>query len=136
MTHRPLRVVIADDEPDLRLLLRMQLDRLADFDVVGEAADGAEAVEQITASDADVCVMDLLMPGTSGFEAIASLGEAGSPVGIVAYTAVAGDFVRAEMKRIGVELVLKSGNVTPLAEALRRAARTAANAAQNANTRG
>lgn len=126
--RQPLRVVIADDEPDLRLLLRMQLDRLPDFDVVGEAADGAEAVTQIIDGQADVCVMDLLMPGTSGFEAIATLAEAAPQVGVVAYTAVAGDFVRTEMQRIGVELVLKSGNVTPLAEALRRAAPTSADA--------
>ncbi|WP_108664689.1 response regulator [Euzebya rosea] len=118
----PLRVVIADDEPDLRLLLRMQLDRHQDFDVVGEAADGSQAVDQVLSTAAQVVVMDLLMPGTSGFEAIAMLAEQAPTVGIVAYTAVAGDFVRTEMKRIGVELVLKSGDVGPLADALRRAA--------------
>ena len=47
ISHPPLRVVIADDEPDLRLLLRMQLDRHQDFEVVGEAADGSQAVEQV-----------------------------------------------------------------------------------------
>ena len=117
----PLRVVIADDEPDLRLLLRMQLDRHEGFNVVGEAADGSEAVRAVAEHDAEVVVMDLLMPGTSGFEAIAMLSEQSPHVGIVAYTAVAGDFVRTEMKRIGVELVLKSGNVEPLANALLRA---------------
>jgi two-component system nitrate/nitrite response regulator NarL len=116
----PLRVVIADDEPDLRLLLRMQLRRRTEFEVVGEAADGAEAVRAALESAADVVVMDLLMPGTSGFEAISSLQTEAPHIGIVAYTAVAGDFVREEMARIGVELVLKSGNVEPLAEALVR----------------
>ncbi|AXV08018.1 two component transcriptional regulator, LuxR family [Euzebya pacifica] len=122
ISHPSLRVVIADDEPDLRLLLRMQLDRHQDFEVVGEAADGSQAVEQVKRTDAEVVVMDLLMPGTSGFEAIAMLAEQAPTVGIVAYTAVAGDFVRTEMKRIGVELVLKSGDIGPLADALRRAA--------------
>ena len=122
ISHPPLRVVIADDEPDLRLLLRMQLDRHQDFEVVGEAADGSQAVEQVKRTDAEVVVMDLLMPGTSGFEAIAMLAEQAPTVGIVAYTAVAGDFVRTEMKRIGVALVLKSGDIGPLADALRRAA--------------
>ncbi|MEO2107609.1 MAG: response regulator transcription factor [Actinomycetota bacterium] len=122
ISHPSLRVVIADDEPDLRLLLRMQLDRHQGFEVVGEAADGSQAVEQVKNTDAEVVVMDLLMPGTSGFEAIAMLAEQAPTVGIVAYTAVAGDFVRTEMKRIGVELVLKSGDIGPLADALRRAA--------------
>lgn len=117
----PIKVVVADDEPDLRLLLRLQLDRLEDMQVVGEASDGHEAVSVIAAAGADAAVMDLLMPGTSGFEAIAALQADAPQVGVVAYTAVAGAFVREEMARIGVELVLKSGNVTPLADALRRA---------------
>lgn len=117
-----LRVVIADDEPDLRLLLRLQLGRRPDFEVVGEAADGAEAVEVVAETDAHVVVMDLLMPGTSGFEAITMLQADRPEVGIVAYTAVAGDFVRTEMDRLGVELVLKSGNVEPLVAALHRSA--------------
>ncbi len=43
-------------------------------------------------------------------------------VGIVAYTAVAGDFVRREMARLGIPLLLKSGDAGPLADALHRAA--------------
>lgn len=121
---RPIRVVIADDEPDLRLLLRMQLGRREDFEVIGEAAHGAEAVELAVDLHADVVIMDLLMPGTSGFEAIAMLADQAPSVGVVAYTAVAGEFVRTEMARMGVELVLKSGNVEPLAQALQRAAQT------------
>lgn len=118
----PIRVVVADDEPDLRLLLRMQLGRREDVEVIGEAADGADAVRLAVDMDADAVIMDLLMPGTSGFEAIAALTEQAPTVGVVAYTAVAGEFVRAEMARLGVELVLKSGDVEPLVQALRRAA--------------
>lgn len=118
---KEITVVVADDEPDLRLLLRMQLNRLEDITVVGEAADGQEAMDVIARTGARAAVMDLLMPGMSGFDAIARLQEEAPAVGVVAYTAVAGDFVREEMERIGVELVLKSGNVAPLADALRRA---------------
>lgn len=121
-TAARMRVVVADDEPDLRLLLRMQLSRRPDVTVVGEAAEGAEAVQIAVAEEADVVVMDLLMPGTSGFEAIGMLHEQAPHIGVVAYTAVAGEFVRAEMARLGVELVLKSGEVDPLLSALRRAA--------------
>lgn len=121
MSQGPIRVVIADDEPDLRLLLRLQLSTLPDFDVVGEAEDGQVAVDMVAAGDPpiDAIVMDLLMPGTNGFQAIGMLQEAASSVGVVAYTAVAGTFVREEMQRLGVPLVLKSGDVRPLAEALR-----------------
>jgi DNA-binding NarL/FixJ family response regulator len=118
------RVVVADDEPDVRLLLRLQLER-AGFAVVGEADDGARAVEVVRRGGADVVIMDLLMPRVSGFEAIATLQAEHPEVGIVAYSAVAGDYVRTEMQRLGVELVLKSGDLAPLAAALRRAMRSA-----------
>ena len=111
------RVVIADDEPDVRLLLRVQLEH-AGFDVVGEAADGKDVIEVVAATGADAVVLDLLMPGTNGFEAIAPLRAANPAVAIVAYTAVAGDFVRKEMARLGVALLLKSGDAGPLIEKL------------------
>ena len=117
-----IRIVVADDEPDLRLLLRMQLSQQDGMVVVDEAEDGAEAVAAVERSHATAVVMDLLMPGVSGFEGISELQRDHPDVAIVAYTAVAGEFVRSEMQRLGVELVLKSGNIAPLSEALRRAA--------------
>jgi two-component system, NarL family, nitrate/nitrite response regulator NarL len=124
VNNSPLRVLIADDEPDVRLLLRLQLHTRADFEVVGEAADGNEAVEQCRDLTPDAVIMDLLMPKVNGFEAIATLQEEQPELGIVAYSAVAGDFVRQEMRRLGVELVLKSGDISPLTEALQRSANT------------
>ena len=116
-----LKVVIADDEPDMRLLLRMQLGERDEFTVVGEARDGEEAVTQALDNGADVVVMDLLMPGTSGFEGIAVLTTEHPDVAVVAYTAVAGEYVRDEMGRLGIDLVLKSGDVEPLVQAILRA---------------
>jgi DNA-binding NarL/FixJ family response regulator len=116
-----LRVVIADDEPDVRLLLRIQLSQLG-LEVVGEAADGIEALAACRESDPDAIVLDLLMPRMNGFEVIPELRRDHPDVGIVAYTAVAGDFVRREMQRLRIPLLLKSGDATPLAEALRRVA--------------
>ena len=114
-----IRVLVVDDEPDICLLLKLQLDFLPDFEVVGTAEDGADALEQCRMLKPDAIVMDLLMPGTSGFEAIDRLQAELPHVGIVAYTGVAGDFVRDEMVRQRVQLVLKSGEVGPLAEAIR-----------------
>ena len=64
-------------------------------------------------------VLDLLMPGVNGFEAIPVLRREHPDVAIVAYTAVAGEFVRKEMARLRIPLLLKSGDVTPLANKLR-----------------
>ena len=116
----PLRVLVADDEPDVRLLLRLGL-RHHDIAVVGEAADGHEVLAICGQQPVDAIVLDLLMPKMNGFEVIPELQRDHPTIGIVAYTAVAGDFVRREMSRLGIPLLLKSGDAAPLAEALHTA---------------
>jgi len=113
-----IRVVIADDEEDVRILLRVQLEEEG-FEIAGEAADGREAIECCDATQPDVVVLDLLMPGMNGFEAIPALRRQHPGTAIVAYTAVAGEFVRKEMARLRIPLLLKSGDVAPLANKLR-----------------
>lgn len=121
MTGGPdLRIVIADDEPDVLALLEVQFELRPGFEVVGVASNGAEAVEQARKMQPDAVVMDLLMPDVNGFEGIAALQEKFPSMGVVAYTGVAGTFVREEMGNRNVEVVLKSGNLTPLAEAVER----------------
>lgn len=118
--EREIEVVVADDEIDIRLLLKLQL-RQFGINVVGEAADGTEAVEVCEATKPDVIILDLLMPRTSGFEAIPMLQERCPGVKIVAYSAVAGDFARSEMDRHGIPLRLKNGDPEPLVAAIRSA---------------
>jgi DNA-binding NarL/FixJ family response regulator len=118
-----IRVVIADDESDVRLLLRIQLE-LEGFEIAGEATDGRSAIEQVRDAQPDVVVLDLLMPGVNGFEAIPTLRRQYPDVAIVAYTAVAGEFVRKEMARLRIPLLLKSGNVAALASKIRELVRS------------
>jgi DNA-binding NarL/FixJ family response regulator len=115
-----IEVVVADDEIDIRLLLKLQL-RQFGISVVGEAIDGQEAVEVCEATRPDVIILDLLMPRTSGFEAIPMLQERCPDVKIIAYSAVAGDFARSEMERHGIPLRLKNGDPEPLVAAIRDA---------------
>jgi DNA-binding NarL/FixJ family response regulator len=65
----PTRVVLAEDQPMVRAGFRSLLDSRADIDVVGEAASGAEALEQVRAHRPDVVVMDIRMPDVDGLEA-------------------------------------------------------------------
>ena len=120
-------MLIADDEPDVRLLLRLGL-RHHSIAVVGEAADGHEVLAACAEDPPDAIVLDLLMPRMNGFEVIPVLQRDHPQIGIVAYTAVAGDFVRREMSRLGIPLLLKSGDSGPLAEALHKAAHDAVEA--------
>ncbi|MEV0677705.1 response regulator transcription factor [Actinosynnema sp. NPDC050436] len=68
-----IRVVIVDDHPVVRDGLRGMLAAAGDVDVVGEAADGAEAEAVVRAQDPDVVLMDLRMPGVDGVTAIGRL---------------------------------------------------------------
>jgi two-component system, NarL family, nitrate/nitrite response regulator NarL len=120
----PMRVLIADDEPDIRLMLRLSL-RRHDVDIVGEAADGQEVIDACETDPPDVVVLDLLMPNVNGFEVINELRESNPAIGIVAHTAVAGDVVRRQMAAHGIPIVLKTGDPAPLVQALRDACRRA-----------
>jgi DNA-binding NarL/FixJ family response regulator len=126
MTERDLRIVIADDEPDVLALLEVQFSLRPGFEVVGVAGNGAEAVDRARDLQPDAVVMDLLMPDVNGFEGIARLQDEFPHMGVVAYTGVAGSFVRDHMGDRDVEVVLKSGNLTPLADAVERCVRSAA----------
>ena len=113
-----MRVLIVDDEDDIRVLLRAQLER-GGYEVAGEAADGMECLSLCDKVTPDAVILDLLMPRVNGFEVIPKLKTKHPSIGIVAYTAVAGDFVRQEMQRLGIPLVLKSGQFSKLDAALR-----------------
>ena len=65
----PIRVLLADDQALLRQTFRILLDSCEDIEVVGEAADGREAVDQTQQLRPDVVVMDIRMPGTDGLAA-------------------------------------------------------------------
>ncbi|MCU1353024.1 MAG: two component transcriptional regulator, LuxR family [Acidimicrobiales bacterium] len=114
------RVLVVDDEADVRLLLRMQLESHG-FSVAAEAADGEEALEACRADLPDAVILDLLMPTLNGFETIPRMRREFPHLPIVAYTAVAGDFVRNEMSRLRIPLVLKTANFRPVELALERA---------------
>ncbi|GAA2600392.1 response regulator transcription factor [Streptomyces axinellae] len=70
-----IRVVLADDQALLRSAFRVLVDSEADMEVVGEAADGAEAVRLVRESGADVVLMDIRMPGTDGLAATRAISD-------------------------------------------------------------
>jgi DNA-binding NarL/FixJ family response regulator len=76
-----IRVVLADDQALLRAGIRALLDAEDDIDVVGEAANGAEAVRLVRATVPDVVLMDIRMPGSDGLEATRLIVDDPSLVG-------------------------------------------------------
>jgi CheY-like chemotaxis protein len=115
-------VLLVDDEPDLLLLLGIRFDLEPDLQVVGTARNGAEALEVAHRIAPDLVVMDLLMPKTDGFEAIARFREELPDLPIVAYSAIVTELSRRQVERHHVPLVLKQGDSTPLINVIRETA--------------
>ena len=69
MKAQPIRIFIADDHALMRVGLRSMLGLEPDLEIVGEAADGEDAIRQVRALRPDVVIMDLMMPKTNGVEA-------------------------------------------------------------------
>src|SRR5215470_16577029 len=70
-----LRVVIADDDPTIRLFFRNALEKEGAHQVVGEAADGAEMVRTVLDQKPDILVFDIHMPAMDGLEALRRIYE-------------------------------------------------------------
>jgi DNA-binding NarL/FixJ family response regulator len=73
--QRRERVLVVDDAANLRELLTVLLDVEDDFEVVGTAADGAQAIERAAALQPDVVLLDLAMPVMDGLQALPGLRE-------------------------------------------------------------
>lgn len=102
------RVLIADDEDDVRCLLRMWVPKRTSAEVVGEAADGQEALDLWHELRPDVVVLDDGMPGLTGGEVARRIKDADPTVRIVVFTGRHLDGLR-DLKRDhpDVELVRK-----------------------------
>jgi len=85
-TASPIRVLLVDDHQVVRRGLRTFLEVQDDIEVVGEAADGAAAVEQAGLLLPDVVLMDLKMPGVDGIEALKLLKEQDSKARVLIVT--------------------------------------------------
>lgn len=81
------RVVVVDDAPDIRMLVRIFLEQRADLEVVGEAGDGIEAIDVAAATVPDVIVLDVDMPRMDGVTAIPEVRRVAPGVAIVMYSA-------------------------------------------------
>ena len=85
--RKAIRIVIADDHLLVRDGLRRLLELETDFAVVGEAADGVEALEKAKALTPDVLVLDLAMPRMNGLEVLRGMGELVEEVRTILLTA-------------------------------------------------
>ncbi|MFE2265810.1 response regulator transcription factor [Streptomyces griseosporeus] len=122
----PIRVVLADDERMVRTALRAILSAEPDLAVVGEAADGAEAVAVVRETAPDVVLMDVRMPGTDGIRATEQiLATLPDPPRIVVVTTFENDSYVYDALRAGASgFLLKRADADALVQAVRLLARS------------
>lgn len=103
MTRAPIRVLIVDDHPVVRFGLSHSLEEEDGIDVVGEAADTAEALEKVRLLTPDVIVLDLELGESHGVEALRAIRSVAQANAVVIYTS----FVDAERVSEAVDLGFK-----------------------------
>ncbi len=119
-----IRVLLADDQALVRGGFRMILEARADLEVVGEAADGAQAAALVERLRPDVVLMDVRMPGVDGLEATRRIVASGSPARVIVLTTYdVDDSVFAALRAGASGFMLKDVRPAELVEAVRVVAR-------------
>ena len=118
----PLRILIADDEEPARNELSYQLEQLDDIEIVGQAVDGPQAVALAEALAPDVVLLDIQMPGLTGFAVARQLLERGVECHVVFVTAFDQHAIEA-FEVSAVDYLLKPVEPTRLAQTIQRVRR-------------
>lgn len=116
----PIRVVLVDDHPMVRMSLRMILCSTEDIEVVGEAEDGEEALRVCAEVNPDVVLMDLRLPRLDGVATTRALQRHALVPHVLVLTAVYDDRLVPEALAAGASgYVLKDGSVDEFITAIR-----------------
>lgn len=106
-TNSRPRLLIADDDPVIQSLLDMSLSR--EFDVIGLAADGEQAVELAKDSQPDAALVDVEMPAGGGLRAVRGIHEVAPDTAIVVLSVDESDGIVRELMRAGAVAYLRKG---------------------------
>jgi two-component system, LytTR family, response regulator len=129
-----IRTLIVDDEELARQRVRLLLDEEPDVEVVGECADGFEAVDQIQAARSDLIFLDVQMPEMDGFEVLRRVPKELLPV--VIFTTAYDQHALRAFEANALDYLLKPFKPTRFAEAVQRARDLIANKQAAVTTRG
>lgn len=107
----PVRIVVADDHPVVRLGVKNMLMNEAGYEVVGEAEDGDDAITQTLELDPDILLLDLAMPRLPGLEAMRAIMGRSPRVKIILLTATISTQQVIEALQIGARGIVEKGSV-------------------------
>lgn len=118
-----IKILIADDHAVVRMGLSALFRAKGDFDIVGQARDGEEAVSEAVRHKPDIVVMDLMMPKANGIEATEAIRRAAPSSRILVLTSyTTTDGIAQALKAGASGAVLKNAETAELVEAIRRVA--------------
>lgn len=119
---KTIRVIIADDHDMLRSGLSVFVETCQDIELVGEAANGSEAIQLCSQVQPDVILMDLLMPEMDGITATRLIRQQFPDVKVIALTSYTDEaLVQAALNAGAISYLLKSISIDALADAIRDA---------------
>lgn len=98
---RCVRVLVVDDGPDVRLLVRRVLTRRPGFEIVGEAGDGLEAIAAAADLQPDIVLLDLAMPRLGGEEALPRIRAVAPRSMVAVFSAQVSDEICDRLRSIG-----------------------------------
>ena len=125
-----IRTLVVDDDPLSRTRIRTLLEREGDIHVVGECADGAEAIPRILGERPELVFLDVQMPGVDGFGVVDAVGAERMPVTVFATAYV--EFALRAFEACALDYLLKPFDEERFGRALARA-REAARARRSAH---
>ncbi|HET7310802.1 MAG TPA: response regulator [Mycobacteriales bacterium] len=126
MRQRRERVLVVDDAANLRELLTVLLDVEDDFEVVGTAADGVQALDRADALEPDIVLLDLAMPVMDGLQALPGLRERLPNARIVIFSGFEHEALAREALAAGADAYIEKGTSVMQLVARLRQLRTSA----------
>jgi two-component system nitrate/nitrite response regulator NarL len=112
-------VLLADDDPIVREVVRTKLSAGSEFQVIGEATDGKSAIEQVEQLHPDVLLLDLLMPNLPGIDALQELSARHSQVHTIVFSASVGPQQIVQALQLGARGILSKKSIAQLESAIR-----------------
>ena len=118
-------ILIVDDSPQIRNMVRLWLESENKFEVCGEAGDGVEGLEKALELKPDLIVLDLLMPRMNGLQTAEALRSAMPDVPIILFTLFSDSALAARARKAGVATVLsKMDHMSALCDDVEKLVRT------------
>jgi two-component system chemotaxis response regulator CheY len=113
-----VKILVVDDNAMVRAMLRNVLERAGKWAVIGEAENGARAVEKVHEGTFDVTVMDFIMPEMNGLEAAREISKDGPKGPILMVTSDPSRQLEEEAKKVGIRGLCSKSDVRCLLKAV------------------